>query len=40
MKNLEWETFYEGATAFDTRYGLLDHKYHRNFVRTMVDYHF
>lgn len=39
-KNIEWETFYEMATAQNTLYGHKNETYHRNFVRTMVDYHF
>jgi len=40
MKNMEWETFYVGSTAHDTKYGCWQNQYHRNFLRTMVDYHF
>ena len=40
LKNLEWETFYVGSTAHDTKYGCWQNQYHRNFLRTMVDYHF
>ena len=39
-KNIEWETFYEMATAQNTLYGHKNETYHRNFVSTMVDYHF
>lgn len=39
-KNIEWETFYEYATAQNTLYGHKNETYHRNFLRTMVDYHF
>lgn len=39
-KNIEWETFYEYANAQNTLYGHKGETYHRNFLRTMVDYHF
>jgi hypothetical protein len=40
IKNVEWETCYQFANAQDTRYGKRDGSYHRNFIRTQVDYHF
>lgn len=40
LKNMEWETFYVGSTAHDTKYGCWQNQYHRNFLRTMVDFHF
>lgn len=40
MKNVEWETFYELSTAYNTLYGHKNETYHRNFIRTMMDFHF
>ena len=40
IKNVEWETFYHFGTAQDTRYGMRNNTYHRNFIRTQIDYHF
>ena len=40
IKNVEWETCYQYATAQDTRWGKRYDSYHRNFIRTQLDYHF
>ncbi len=40
MKNIEWETMYEFSTAYNTLYGHKNETYHRNFLRTQVDFHF
>ena len=40
VKNVEWETMYEYATAQNTLYGHKNESYHRNFIRTQVDFHF
>lgn len=40
VKNVEWETMYEYATAQNTLYGHKNEYYHRNFIRTQVDFHF
>ena len=40
LKNMEWETFVMRSSAHSTIYYHKDEGYHRNFVRTMVDYHF
>ena len=40
MKNIEWETCYELSTAQDTYWKNKHNFYHRNFLRTQVDYHF
>lgn len=40
IKNVEWETMYEYATAQNTLYGHKNEYYHRNFIRTQVDFHF
>ncbi|SDP20221.1 coiled-coil domain-containing protein [Selenomonas ruminantium] len=39
-KNIEWETMYSMATAQNTLYGHKNESYHRNFIRTQIDYHF
>lgn len=40
VKNVEWETMYEYATAQNTLWGHKNEYYHRNFIRTQVDFHF
>lgn len=40
VKNVEWETMYEYATAQNRVYGHYHEYYHRNFIRTQVDFHF
>lgn len=39
-KNIEWETMYEYATAHNGLWNKKDQTYHRNFLRTQIDYHF
>ncbi|BAL82167.1 hypothetical protein SELR_04590 [Selenomonas ruminantium subsp. lactilytica TAM6421] len=39
-KNIEWETFYEFAKMHKITWGDTDKTYHRNFIRTQIDYHF
>lgn len=40
IKNVEWDTMYLTADAFDTTYGHKLNKYKHNFLRTRVDFHF
>ena len=39
-KNIEWDTMYLTADAFDVRYKHKDEKYKHNILRTRVDFHF
>ena len=40
IKNVEWETCYQYATAQNTIWDQKNNFYHRNFIRTQIDYHF
>lgn len=39
-KNIEWETMYEIADAYDGTYGKQNEQYKRHLLRTQVDFHF
>lgn len=39
-KNVEWETMYEIADAYDGTYGKQNEQYKRHLLRTQVDFHF